>query len=615
MTSARSQTTPSSPHNLVIPPVLHSPPSLSNIKDHHFSTGNLSVTTPGLESSASSVTNLDLNDGILVHEVDPEVDTTHSEDTTAVGQIDDVADEESRKNLRDHLRRTLSVQREKSDAKRKADGSLDISYVSPDTTLEGYRPREYFVLTDAGKPVFTSRPAGQDAENLSSIMGIVQALLSVFLDDGDKLRCINAGRMRITFLLRSPLYYVCASSWGEPESVTRSHLEYLHLQILSIVTASQLRRIFERRTNFDLRRLLDGTIIHLYCSLKILILSKKIGSEPFMFSLLARMELDLAMATSSLNCLQLDQSLRARVAEALVPTSKMKDTLYIILVARGQVITLVRPKKHSIHPAGTYIHILVNTVYSPSIVNSPASASWIPVCLPKFNPAGFVNAYITFLYRPDGDHKSYQRTAPENNESADTTGASHVAENNQGATSRHTTRLIEDSGIGLVCISGGGEFETVRAWCDIVTQKLNDDGSLDTLARAVDSGKTSYFASQLAIPGLRHFVYKSRSHVQITLPAFEEPYDTLDAKRRIVTLYQIVHDAIHAKSGQTGSLKLQYIRTEKEIVMGWITQPFELYVVLSPRLPKAAVINAANAVTRWVKKEEGQLFLRDAPVF
>ncbi|KAG2155928.1 vacuolar fusion protein MON1 [Suillus bovinus] len=417
-------------------------------------------------------------------------------------------------------------------------------------------------------------------------MGIVQALLSVFLDDGDKLRCINAGKLRITFLLRSPLYYVCASSWGEPESVTRSHLEYLHLQILSIVTASQLRRIFERRTNFDLRRLLDG-------------------SEPFLFSLLGRIELDLAIATSSLNCLQLDPSLRARVAEALVPTSKMKDTLYIILVARGQVITLVRPKKHSIHPAGTcpffilmYIHILVNTVYSPSIVNSPASASWIPVCLPKFNPAGFVNAYITFLHRPDTEYKSYQSTTPESNESADTTGASH-----------------EDSGIGLVCISGGGEFETVRAWCDIVTQKLNDDGSLDALTRAVDSGKTRYFASQLGIPGLRHFVYKSRPHVQITLPAFEEPYDTLDAKRRIVTLYQIVHDAIHAKSGQTGNLKLQYIRTEKEIVMGWITQPFELYVVLSPRLPKAAVINAANAVTRWVKKEEGQLFLRDAPVF
>jgi len=303
-----------------------------------------------------------------------------------------------------------------------------------------------------------------------------------------------------------------------------------------------------------------------------------------------------------------------RVAEALVPTSKMKDTLYIILIARGQVITLVRPKKHSIHPAD--LHILINTVYSPSIVNSPASASWIPVCLPKFNPAGFVNAYITFLRRPDADQISHQRTAGDNERGIpDSISTRNAAESSQGATSWQATRLIEDSGIGLVCISGGGEFETVRAWCDTVTQKLSDDGSLEALVKAVDSGKTSYFASQLGIPGLRHFVYKSRPHVQITLPTFEEPYDTLDSQRRIVTLYQILHDAIHAKSGQTGNLKLQYIRTEKEIVMGWITQPFELYVALSPRLPKTAVINAANAVTRWVKKEESQLFLRDAPVF
>ena len=50
----------------------------------------------------------------------------------------------------------------------------------------------------------------------------MQALISVFLDDGDKLRCINAGRTRITFLLRPPLYYACVSSWGEPESVVSS---------------------------------------------------------------------------------------------------------------------------------------------------------------------------------------------------------------------------------------------------------------------------------------------------------------------------------------------------------------------------------------------------------
>jgi hypothetical protein len=46
-----------------------------------------------------------------------------------------------------------------------------------------------------------------------------------------------------------------------------------------------------------------------------------------------------------------------------------------------------------------------------------------------------------------------------------------------------------------------------------------------------------------------------------------------------------------------------------------ITQPFELYIALSPLLPKSAAVGAANAVARWVKREEGRLFLRDAPVF
>lgn len=46
-----------------------------------------------------------------------------------------------------------------------------------------------------------------------------------------------------------------------------------------------------------------------------------------------------------------------------------------------------------------------------------------------------------------------------------------------------------------------------------------------------------------------------------------------------------------------------------------ITQPFELYLSVSPALPKSAIVSAANAVMRWVKKEEARLFLRDAPVF
>lgn len=55
------------------------------------------------------------------------------------------------------------------------------------------------------------------------------------------------------------------------------------------------------------------------------------------------------------------------------------------------------------------------------------------------------------------------------------------------------------------------------------------------------------------------------------MPTFEEPYDNLHEKRRIITMYQIIHDAIHAKSGQEDPLKLQYILTDRESVMGWVS--------------------------------------------
>jgi len=40
----------------------------------------------------------------------------------------------------------------------------------------------------------------------------------------------------------------------------RVHLDYLYLQVLSVVTHAQLEAIFARRSNFDLRRMLEGTL-------------------------------------------------------------------------------------------------------------------------------------------------------------------------------------------------------------------------------------------------------------------------------------------------------------------------------------------------------------------
>lgn len=390
---------------------------------------------------------------------------------------------------------------------------------------------------------------------------------------------------------------VCLHGGSPSLRKTRAHLEYLHLQILSIVTGSQLKKIFERRTNFDLRRLLSG-------------------AESFVISMLGRVENDLAMTTSSLCCLKLDPNLRKKVADTLMPTSKIKDILYIILIANDRVLTLIRPRKHSIHPAD--LHIILNTINTPSVFNNPAPTSWIPFCLPKFNPAGFVNAFVSFLRTdepPTTDPSRATSPTPSASQTRDSDQTSNSGSSDRSSSYKSPSSSLNDHGVSLVCISGGSDVDAIRVWSEKAVKKLAVEGTLASLVHSFRTGQTVYSVADLGIPGLRHFVYKARAQVQTTYPVFDDPYDKANDRKRLITLYQTIHDAIHAKSGQEAPLKLQYLRTETECVMGWITQPFELYVAVSPMLPKSAVVGAANAVTRWVKKEESRLFLRDAPVF
>jgi hypothetical protein len=223
----------------------------------------------------------------------------------------------------------------------------------------------------------------------------------------------------------------------------------------------------------------------------------------------------------------------------------------------------------------------MNTVHSPSVLNSSANATWLPVCLPKFNAAGFVNAYVHFLGQEDVAPSVPPTPALEVGPSSvaplpaqDTASVASSSSSSAPSKLSQATPSSQDTSppsIALICISAGGDFDAIRSWASSAASTISTSGLLATLLSHLSSGSTEYGVAALGIPGLRHFVYKSRAHVQLTLPRYEEPYDTPDGKKRLIGLYQLMHDAIHAKSGQGSGLKLQFIRTEKECVMGWVS--------------------------------------------
>lgn len=425
-----------------------------------------------------------------------------------------------------------------------------VTAVEPERT---YPPRRYYALTNAGKPVFS---LNHDEDNLTNMMGVVQALISIFAEDDDRLRSIVKGNTRITFLLKPELYLFAVSDWGEPEHVMRMHLEYINLQILSVVTATQLTRAFQRRSNFDLSRLLEGRRRRE---------SLTAGSDKFLYRLVEQCQEDLSFLTTSLQVLRLNPALRDTAAAALMPPAKFKDLLYVLLIAGGRIVTLLRPRRHAIHPSD--MHLLLNTLATSAALRQVET--WLPICLPKFNPNGFVHAYISYV-RED---------------------------------------------VGLVFISADKDaFEALCGWRETVVETLTRDHALDRIEASIAAHP--YTVAEVGSPGLRHFAYKSRAMTQLTTPQWDDSYDDV-SRARLITMYQRAQDMLYARhgSGIPQPLKLVYLSGPQEAVLGWVTRPFELYIAVSPLLPMSAVVATANRIAKWVSAEESRLFLRDAPVF
>lgn len=81
---------------------------------------------------------------------------------------------------------------------------------------------------------------------------------------------------------------------------------------------------------------------------------------------------------------------------------------------------------------------------------------------------------------------------------------------------------------------------------------------------------------------------------------------------RLESLYYDIHHRIH-NIGRP--LKLIYEMKEKEIMLAWVTTGYELFITFEPIIDKLIVIKLVNKLLSWIKKEEDQIFILNAPTF
>lgn len=232
--------------------------------------------------------------------------------------------------------------------------------------------KHIFILSQAGKPIY-SRYSSED--KLVTVMGVMQALVSFVQAGSDMIRSVHAGDTNFVFVVKGPLILVAVSKTLESVPQLTLQLTYVYNQIISVLTQSQLNRVYDQRRNFDLRRLLTG-------------------SERLIDHLLNFMDREPAFFLGAIKCLPLLPSMRSSITQTIIQTcAKIKNLVFAILLANNQLVTLVRMNKFFLHPMD--LHIIQNLVDSSESLKT--AESWTPICLPKFDSNGYMHGHVSYL--------------------------------------------------------------------------------------------------------------------------------------------------------------------------------------------------------------------------
>ncbi|KAL7746640.1 Vacuolar fusion protein mon1 [Sorochytrium milnesiophthora] len=491
-------------------------------------------------------------------------------------------------------------------------------------TSAKHAAKHFFLLSDAGKPVFAyaaaaATPHSQNSDESGdaafdgmspTFASLVQATVANFTAQGESLVSFASHTHRFVLLSRPPLLLLACSRGTESEMQLRQQLVHLHSYIFFLLTHAQIQALFARSPNLDLRRLLQSSatsqLTHLCClmdseyryfanCLETIAMDQRLRSKLGRAMVQGVQDVVDAAAPSSSSGLSLPGSNSSSSKNLSRSEDPHAALLYAMLVAQDKLVTLIRPRRHSLHPSD--LHHLFTLLSSPSSQQFHETDSWVPLCLPKFNDRGFLHAYISFSIAPgvglilvscDRDSLPLMCRLKE-----------HMVGNmlKQGLVLALTKALSRPP-------YAPGEAVTLSPWqsltssADVVHQDL----------RCV-----------------RHFLYKARQHVQFTQSSRPEvdvprspalspssPDMPPSNKSRVLESYEILQAALH---DPLAPLKLIWRETTNTKTLAWVSSSFELYMIFDQHTNKVDGVRSANRIVKWVKQNEGTLFILDAPSF
>ncbi|SCU97048.1 LAMI_0F08702g1_1 [Lachancea mirantina] len=533
----------------------------------------------------------------------------------------------------------------------------DVTHELPDvferalgtTDGSGASDKQFFVLSAAGKPVFTMH--GQE-ELVMGLMGIVHTVVNYFRISGSSLNSLvtsmgSSGQstaQRFVFLDRPPLLLMAMSAREESQHDLAQQLDFLYSYFVSSMSRKQLSRLFARRENFDLRSFLmpaDFDTLHHICDS----IANSLRPE---------------LLVGALRCLPLRKSVRQSLHTLMLrqlqdadPTDVPKGCLLygLIVAPGGQLCSVLRPKGHTLHT--TDLHLLFSLVFDRFQNLQPDQELWVPVCFPKFNSSGFLHCYIKLLPRP-GDDLGHATALPDIVSVGSHTASTAASRQPSFDVPMPNEEAAKRPRCALVLISA--QKEGFFAMKTLAQNMLADLEARNLLKYLYVSWDTPFSMASIPAPLVNHFIYKSKRHVQYYAPPTTAWVNQFSNDSSSSTNADSTHDGISVNTKENyyktlmryyshiranavaedgkpfNRSTISFVRWTTEpqtadtngfvhgptIVTGvaWLTSSFELYLVCNNgETDRNAVLGSAKNIVSWCRRNESRLFVHDGAVF
>lgn len=267
------------------------------------------------------------------------------------------------------------------------------------------KKKQIFILSSAGKPIYSMN--GSD-DIVTVYAGIIQTIVSFFQyhPDGStqQLRSVTAKdrtgqAIKLVFADRSPILLMASSSTGESDAQLGQQLDLVYSFLIATLSKPHIEKVYEKRENFDLRSILGKT--DMSCLDAICNNLTNFGN--------------CGAIVGGLECLNIRHKTRKKL-DSIFLKHRSDNLLYGLLVAPdGRLVNVLRPKLHTLHSLD--LLLLFSMIYNTNTFRSTADQNidsstghmllstnedfWVPICLPKFNPNGFLYAFIQLVELKD----------------------------------------------------------------------------------------------------------------------------------------------------------------------------------------------------------------------